>query len=121
MEKAHTVEEYLESFPPDVHNQLRQLRELSRTYAPEATEELKWGHPVYSMDVILFVFSGHKHHSNVVFPPSTKEAFEDQLSDFTTGKGSVQIPHSQPVPTELLGEMITYRVREHTEHGAKWK
>lgn len=121
MAHLHTVEDYLRSFPPDIAQRLGQLREISRTFAPDATEGLKWGHPAYSLGVILFVFSGHKHHSNMVFTPSTKEAFADQLTDFTTGKGSVQIPHSQPVPTDLLGDMISYRIREFTENGVMWK
>ena len=121
MAKSETVDEYIESFTIAVQPRLRELRELSRTYAPDATESLKWGTPAYSLGVILFVFAGYQHHANVVFTPSTRAAFAAKLTSFTTGKGSVQLPYSQPVPTELLGEMITYRIHEYTEEGVKWR
>lgn len=121
MAKIETVDEYIESFPADVQPRLRELRDISRTHAPDATEGLKWGTPAYSLEVILFVFAGYKHHANVVFTPSTRAAFDHKLTDFTTGKGSVQLPYSQPVPTELLGDLIAYRIHEYTEDGVKWR
>jgi uncharacterized protein YdhG (YjbR/CyaY superfamily) len=37
-----------------------------------------------------------------------------------TGKGSVQLPYADPVPTELLGRMIEYRVKEFKVDGVRW-
>jgi hypothetical protein len=33
------------------------------------------------------VLSGHAKHANVAFTPSTREAFDSDLTGFTTGKG----------------------------------
>jgi uncharacterized protein YdhG (YjbR/CyaY superfamily) len=73
MAKPLTVDEYIGSFSGPAQARLRELRELSRAAAPETTEELKWGHPAYSLETILFVFSGHQNHANLVFTPSTRE------------------------------------------------
>ncbi|WP_026821171.1 iron chaperone [Arthrobacter castelli] len=118
--KPETVDEYLASFAGPAQALLRQLREISRTGVPRATEELKWGNPAYSLDTILFVFSGHKNHANFVFTPSTREAFAGELADFKTGKGSVQLPYSAKVPSELLGRMIQHRLKEFETDGVKW-
>ena len=87
---------------------------------PEATEELKWGHPAYSLETILFVFSGHNNHANLVFTPSTRQAFADELSGLTTGKGSVQLPYADPLPTALLTRMIEHRIKEFELEGVRW-
>ncbi len=118
--KPATVDEYLESFPESARPRLRELRELSRTRVPHAAEALKWGHPAYSLGTILFVVSGHKQHANIVFTPSTLNAFVDELEGFATGKGSVKLPYSEPIPAELLGRMIDHRVREYEEDGVGW-
>lgn len=118
--KPETVDEYIESFPEDAQAVLRELREISLANAPQTTEGLKWGNPAYWVETILFVFSGHKDHANFVFTPSTREAFADELPGFKTGKGSVQLPYTDPVPIELLGRMIEYRIRELETDGVKW-
>lgn len=118
--KPTTVEEYIASFPDEVRPRLRELRALSRTNAPDATEGLKWGDPAYSLGTILFIFSGHRKHANVVFTPSTLNAFSGELVGFETGKGSVKIPYDRSVPTRVLGEMIAYRIREYEVDGVNW-
>lgn len=111
-EKPGTVDEYIELFPEAAQQRLRQLRELSWTHAPEAVEDLKWGNPAHSLGTILFVFSGYKNHANFVFTPSTREAFADEHAGYKTGKGSVQRPYPDAVPSKLLGRMIEYRIKE---------
>lgn len=120
MVKPQTVDEYIGSFDGLARERLRELRQISNAHAPKAAEGLKWGQPAYSLHTILFVFSGHTRHANFVFTPSTREAFAAELSDFTTGKGSVQLPYADPVPAELLGRMITHRIRELEEDGVLW-
>lgn len=115
------MDEYIESFPEPARNRLRELRELSRRHAPGATEGLKWGHPAYSLGTILFVFSGHKKHANIVFTPSTLAAFVDELDGYTTGKGSVQLPYGTDAPTEVLARMIAHRLREYEDDGVTWR
>jgi uncharacterized protein YdhG (YjbR/CyaY superfamily) len=120
MAKPVTVDQYIESFPDQARGCLEELRDLSRAHAPEATETLKWGAPAYSVETILFVFAGFTKHANFVFTPSTREAFAIELSSFKTGKGSVQLPYAEPMPTELLGRMIEYRVQEFEVDGIRW-
>lgn len=122
MSKPKTVDDYIDAFPAPARELLQTLRELAHTAAPETAEQLKWGKPAYLhvRGTILFVFSGYQAHANVVFTPSTREAFTSALAEFKTGKGSVQLPYDQPVPTELLARMIQYRIREFEVDGVKW-
>ncbi|MCW2134449.1 iron chaperone [Arthrobacter sp. VKM Ac-2550] len=111
------VDEYIGSFPESVQPRLRELRKISRAGAPIAAEGLKSGNPAYSLGTILFIFSGHQKHANFVFTPSTLAAFSDRLAGYKTGKGSVQLPYDEPVPADVLGMMIAYRIREYEKDG----
>lgn len=117
-----SVEHYLDSFAEPARSRLQELRDLSLRAAPDATEALKWGDPAYlhPEGTILFLFSGFKKHTNFVFTPSTRAAFDDTLAKFETGKGSIRLPYSQSAPEDLLTRMIAYRIREFEVDGVKW-
>jgi uncharacterized protein YdhG (YjbR/CyaY superfamily) len=101
---------------------MSELRELAIAAAPDATETLKWGDPAYlhPSGVILFILSGHKAHANVMFTPTTRQAFDSELGEYETRKGSVKLPYDRPVPTDLLTRMVHHRIREHEVDGVKW-
>ncbi|MGD6747269.1 iron chaperone [Streptomyces sp. BH106] len=122
MSKAETTDEYIEGFDDQGRELLEQVRALAHKAVPEAAEAIKWGSPawIHPSGTILFMVNGYTKHANVVFTPSTRAAFDADLADFTTGKGSVKLPYGRPVPGDLLGRMIAYRVREHEVEGVRW-
>ncbi|MGW7066765.1 iron chaperone [Streptomyces sp. NPDC054855] len=122
MNKPQTIDEYIDGFDGQARELLEQLHALTREAVPDASEAIKWGHPawVHPSGTILFMISGHAKHANFAFTPSTREAFDAELSDLETGKGTVKLFYGRPVPTALLRRMIAYRVREHEEDGVLW-
>ncbi|MFJ8927875.1 iron chaperone [Streptomyces sp. NPDC102364] len=122
MSKAETTDEYYEGFDGQGRELLEQVRALAHEAVPEATEAIKWGTPawIHPSGTILFMVNGYTKHANVVFTPSTRAAFDADLADFTTGKGSVKLPYGRTVPGDLLRRMIAYRVREHEVEGVRW-
>jgi uncharacterized protein YdhG (YjbR/CyaY superfamily) len=122
MGRPRTVDEYVEGFSGPARERLEQLRALAHEAVPEASEAIKWGYPawVHPSGTILFMVSGHAKHAGVTFTPSTREAFDDDLAGFATGKGTVKLPYGQPVPNDLLRRMIAFRVREHEDRGVLW-
>ncbi|HKY13466.1 MAG TPA: DUF1801 domain-containing protein [Microthrixaceae bacterium] len=122
MPRPTTVDEYLASLSEVGRERLSELRRLSLTSAPEASEAIKWGSPAYlhPSGVILFMLSAHRAHANIAFTPSTRAAFDAELADYETGKGTVKLPYDQPVPDDLLRRMIEYRIREHEDDGVMW-
>lgn len=123
MPKPTTVEQYLSTFDEPALGHLQRLRQICTRAAPRCTEQLKWGHPAYIHPdgVIMFVFSGHKSHANMVFTPSTREAFADDLTGYQTGKGRLALPYDQPIPEGLLERMIAFRFQEFQNDGVRWK
>ena len=122
MAAAQTVDEYLDGFEPVARELLVRLRDLAREAVPDASEAIKWRSPawVHPSGTILFVISGHAKHANFTFTPSTREAFDAELTGYPTGKGSVKLGYAEPVPEQLLRRMIAYRVREHEDDGVLW-
>lgn len=122
MGRPTTVDEYIESFSAPGRELLEQLRALAHEAFPGGSETIKWGCPawVHPSGTILFMVSGHARHANITFTPSTREAFDADLVDLATGKGTVKLPYGQPVPGDLLRRMIAFRVREHEDHGVLW-
>ena len=103
MSKPATIDEYINTAPPLGHALLNELRTLCRDAAPDAVEQIKWGHPAYVHPdgVILFMFSGHKAHASFAFTPTTRAAFQAELTHYRTGKGTAPPTTHQndPVPS----------------------
>lgn len=121
--KPKAVDEYLSRFPENQKEKLSKLRSMVRSVLADTNEQLKWGAPaaVEKDGMILVVFSGHKQHMNFVVTPSTKQAFENELSDFVTGKGSIQLSYDKPLPVGLLKKMLVYRAKEYRADKVRWK
>jgi uncharacterized protein YdhG (YjbR/CyaY superfamily) len=122
MARPQSIDDYLECFTGQDRELLERLRAIAQEAAPQATEAIKWGYPawVHPSGTILFMVSGHARHGSITFTPSTREAFDADLADFSTGKGSIKLPYGQPVPDDLLRRMVVFRVREHEDDGVLW-
>lgn len=120
--KPKTVDEYIASFPDTQRAMLSEVRNIIRSVLPDTTEALKWNAPatIDTDGMILVVFSGHKDHMNLVATPTTKEAFEENLAKYETGKGSIKLPYDKPLPAKLIKEFVLYRANEYRIDGVKW-
>lgn len=118
--KPTTVTEYIDAAPEQARARLRELRAILRKAAPDATETLKWGSPVFEEHRILFAYAAFKAHLNFVPTPSAMKPFEKELAKYKTGKGSIQFPYDKPLPKALIGRIAARRVKELREHDARW-
>ena len=46
---------------------------------------------------------------------SLVKAFQKELSQYKTGKGSIQFPYSQPLPLDLIAKIVKFRVEENQQ------
>lgn len=113
MDEFETVDDYIKSFPEEVQSKLRQIRTVIRANAPKAVESLSYGMPAYKENGrILVYFAAYKNHIGFYATPSGHEEFRKELSSYKKGKGSVQFPLDQPIPYDLIGRIVEFRLEE---------
>jgi uncharacterized protein YdhG (YjbR/CyaY superfamily) len=118
--KPSNVDEYIDAAPVFAQEKLREIRSILRKVAPNATEDLKWGYPVFVEKRILFSYSAYKKHINFMPTGPAMKPFEEELSEFTTGKDTIQFPYVTPLPTALIKKIAEYRIKDVRENDAKW-
>lgn len=120
MNKPTTIDEYIEAAPPHAQEKLRELRALLKEVAPNAVEAIKWGAPVFEEKRILFSISAHKGHINFMPTGSSLTPFRDELTDYKSGKDTLQIPYDKPIDRDLIRRIAEYRRKDVLENGALW-
>jgi uncharacterized protein YdhG (YjbR/CyaY superfamily) len=117
--KPTTISEYIDAAPKEAQDKLREIHAILKNVAPDATEALKWGTPVFEEKRILFSFSAFKSHLNFMPTHSSLEPFKQELEEYKTGKDTIQFPYNKPLPVELIRKIAAYRMRE-VRDGALW-
>ena len=108
-----TVASYFAKFPEASQKRMQQIRALILEKAPEAQESISYGMPAYKTNgKPLIYFAAFKNHIGLYATPSGHTHFADALSQYKQGKGSVQFPNEQPLPLDLIAEIIAFRVEE---------
>lgn len=117
MKKYKSWDEYFDDQPPRGKEMLEELRQLFQETIPEATES--WGYGVPAYDLVpgakldkKIMIAGFKKHIGFYPAPATIIAFQEELSEYKISKGTVQIQHTQELPTGLIKRMILYRYNE---------
>lgn len=116
------VFEYIDEQPELQQSALKLLRDLILQLAPEAVEGFSYGMPAYRLaGKPLVYFAAYSKHIGLYALPSAHSAFADELKGYKQGKGSVQFPIDEALPTELIARMIEFRINENMSHPAKQK
>lgn len=118
--KPSTVAEYINAAPKEAQGKLNEIRAILKKVAPNATEAIKWGSPVFEEKRILFAYSAFKSHLNFMPTRSSLKPFEKELSAYTTGKDTIQFPYNKPLPKGLIRRIAAFRAKDVRENDARW-
>jgi uncharacterized protein YdhG (YjbR/CyaY superfamily) len=113
--KLTTIDDYIAGFPENIRLILEEIRQTIRQEAPNAEEAIKYGMPTFIYKGNLVYFAAFKNHIGLYALPSGNVAFKEELSQYKTGKGSIQFPLDKPMPYELIARMTAFRVKENEE------
>lgn len=111
-QQPKTIDGYIAPFPRDVREKLNKLRSVIRESAPGAEETISYGIPTFKLHGNLVHFAAFKDHIGFYPAPSGITAFEKELSPYKQGKGTVQFPLDEPIPLDLVREIVRFRVKE---------
>ncbi len=107
-----TIAAYIKAAPEAAQPHLRALHALLKSVAPSAKEAIKWGTPFFIEPRFLFAFSAHKAHLNFTPMPSGLEPFREELVNYRTTKGMLQVRYDEPLPVALIRRIAKRRVRD---------
>jgi uncharacterized protein YdhG (YjbR/CyaY superfamily) len=115
-QKPNSIDEYIASFPNEVQEILHTIRAIIKEKAPDAVEGFSYDMPAYKTHGrVLVYFAGFKKHIGFYATPSGHQEFSKELSKYKQGKGSVQFPLNQPIPYDLIGQIVEFRAWENRE------
>jgi uncharacterized protein YdhG (YjbR/CyaY superfamily) len=108
-----SIDEYIAAFPEEMQRILESVRATIRAVAPNAVERMSYQMPAFALNGNLVYFAAWKNHIGLYPASSTvPEAFKDELSGYKGTKGTIRFPIDQPLPLELISEIVRYRVTE---------
>ena len=109
---AATIDEYVAGFPPEIRARLSSLRATIRAHAPDAQERISYRIPTFWLDGNLVHFAAFARHVGFYPGPTGIEAFREALGRYRSARGSVQFPHDEPLPLDLVAAIVAHRVAE---------
>ena len=117
MTEFNSIDEYIASHDEVVQKYLKELRILIKEAAPHAEELINYNIPAFALEEggkrdQQIMMAGYKKHVGFYPHPDIMEAFWDRLDGYKKAKGSVQFPINEPLPKELIIEMVRHRISQ---------
>lgn len=108
------IDEYVKTFPPDVQGKLQQMRQTIAAAAPAAKEKIAYGIPTFYLNGNLVHFSAAKDHIGLYPGPEAVAQFKNELSGYSTDKGTIRFPLDKPLPLGLVRDIVAFCVTKNT-------
>jgi uncharacterized protein YdhG (YjbR/CyaY superfamily) len=99
-----SVDEYIASFPSDVQERVRHVRQAIHRGVPGAGERISYQIPcvtLHGRDLVFF--SGWKQHIGI-YPMIDLDdpPLEADLAPYLSSKATLKFPHRKPLPVDLI-------------------
>lgn len=106
------VEMYITSFPSEIQERLLKIRSIFFEEVPDAQEDIRYQMPTLIWHGNLIHYAAFKNHIGIYPLPCVIEQIKDDIKNLKTGKGSIQLSHSEPLPLELIQKIVHLRKEE---------
>jgi uncharacterized protein YdhG (YjbR/CyaY superfamily) len=108
------MDDYLGGLPAEQRAAFERVRAVVTEVAPEAEEGKSYGMPAFlHAGRPLLGFRAAKTHLSVFpFSPAAVEAVTERLEGFDVSKGTIRFSPEQPVPGDVLADVIRARMQE---------
>jgi uncharacterized protein YdhG (YjbR/CyaY superfamily) len=119
LRKPKTIDEYLAGTSDEQRAALERLRRTIQAAAPKAEECISYGLAAFRLDGRALVAFGATSRHCAFYPMSgeTVAAFEKELADFDTSKGTIRFQPDRPLPAALVRKLIQARIAENESRG----
>jgi uncharacterized protein YdhG (YjbR/CyaY superfamily) len=108
-----SVDQYINSFSPEVQVVLQAARKTIRAADPGLQESISYGIPTFSIGGRPAVYlGGWKKHISLYPIPELDETLEPQLAPYLSGAGTARFPLDKPIPHELITALVRQLVKQ---------
>lgn len=108
-----SIDEYIAACPEETHERLQEIRAAIKKIAPEARERISYQMAAFELNgKNLIHFAGWKKHISLYPIPTGDEAFEEAVSRYADGKGTMKLPLDEPLPMKLVNKVIQLHLAE---------
>ncbi|MEU7999937.1 DUF1801 domain-containing protein [Catellatospora sp. NPDC049111] len=109
-----TIDDYIDSFPEEVQDVLREVRRTILAAAPaQAGQGISYGIPTITLDGrYLVYFAGWKHHVSVYPVPDGDASFEEVVAPYRAAKGTLRFPLREPIPYDVITRVTSALVAQ---------
>lgn len=115
-----TIDDYIAGFPPRIRTLLSKMRATIRKAAPAAQEKISYRMPAFTLEGALVYFAAFTHHIGL-YPPVRDKKIMAKAAAYAGEKGNLRFPFDQPIPYELVTEIVKARVQQNLERAAARK
>src|SRR6266498_2712779 len=115
------IDDYIAGFPKDIQTILQKIRQIVKKAAPEAQEKISYQMPTFYLNGNLVHFAAFKNHIGFYPTPSGTAKFKKEIAGYQAAKGSIQFPLDQPIPYDLISQIVEFRVKENLAKAKKKK
>ncbi len=115
-----TVDEYIASFPEETQKVLKEVRAIIKSVAPDARESISYKMAAFAVEGKDFIYlAGWKKHISVYPIPAGSDTFNEQISKYTDGRGTLKFPLDRSLPLKLIEKAVKYRLADHVKNTKK--
>jgi len=107
------IDAYLETLPDDFRSALERVRYIVRGTAPECTERISYGIPIFRLKTDLVGMSAGKNHCSLhSMSTSLMLAMAEELKGFKISGATIHFTPEKPLPEELIERIVRERMKE---------
>ncbi|MFA4930898.1 MAG: DUF1801 domain-containing protein [Patescibacteria group bacterium] len=106
------VKQYFTKLQSPQKEILEKVRQTIQKSAPQAKERMSYGVPAFVLKGGSIMYAAFKTHIGLYPEPATIEAFNKELKNYETAKGTIKFPLDEPIPYNLIAKIIKYKNKQ---------
>ena len=116
------VDAYLAALPDDQRAALERLRANIKAAAPDAVEAISYSMPAFRLGrrVLVYYAAFSDHLSLFPASGSVRDKLGEELRGYFSGKGTIRFTPQQPLPDDLLREILASSARRAERLGGRF-
>ena len=113
-----SVDEYIQTFPPEIRSVLESVRKAVLAVVPGGQERLSYRMPAVFLNGVVVYYAAFKKHVGL-FPPVQDPVVRARVAQYAGPKGNLQFPYSEPVPLDLIALVAQTRLESNLTKAPK--